>query len=192
MRCPMRCCPVIQLLALVFLAGAVASVRAEEVRRLEVGHDGGTYTVTFHVVLKAPATAVYAALTDFDAIRELTPGIIASRRMGATPEGWPQVRNTLEGCVLSFCRRMTQQWVVHESGGGLILTRIEPGPSDFSSGWALWRVAGDAQRTDLHYEAALTPSFWVPPLVGPWLIETNMAEGLRTLARRLEDRAGGG
>jgi hypothetical protein len=173
---------------LLLLAPGAASERVE---RLEVGHEGGTYSVQFRVALQAPASAVYRVLTDFDAIHELTPGIQSSKSVGRTEAGRQRVRNTLEGCVLSFCRRMVQQWVVREPGGGRILTRIEPDPSDFSSGWALWRVRSAGNGTMLYYRAELTPSFWVPPLVGPWLIEKNMSDNLRTLAARVEARAAG-
>ena len=73
-----------------------------------------------------------------------------------------------------------------------IVPRVLPQMSDLRYGLARWRMsacADDRRRTCLEFKAELEPDFWVPPLIGPWLIQRKLhqeaivtAEGIEKLA----------
>lgn len=66
-----------------------------------------------------------------------------------------------------------------------------PGQGEFESGSCLWRVVPDANGTRLHDEATRAVGFWVPPLIGTWVIARTLREQLTYSVMLLERAAGG-
>lgn len=90
-----------------------------------------------------------------------------------------------------------------DAHGGVLRSRLMPQGSDFKAGQGLWRVApcpAPARSSCVDVRIRMVPAFWVPPLIGPWLIREKMREqahgasvGLQRLAQRyLRDRAKAG
>jgi hypothetical protein len=75
---------------------------------------------------------------------------------------------------------------VETAGNGDILTRTDPGMSDFEHGEETWQIRAEGRGTRLHYRASLTPSFFIPPYIGPWLLKSRLREELTVISNRLE------
>ena len=63
---------------------------------------------------------------------------------------------------------------------------ILPEQSDFRYGHAVWQLEADGADTLMHFTAQLEPSFWVPPLIGPWLFENKIVGELLESATTIE------
>lgn len=171
------------------LAGMAASAPAAEVLEAEVRHNDGRYSVRFAVQLAAPRERVQHLLTDYENYASYFRTVKESRVLGRTPDGALRVRLLLRSCVLFFCREATQVKDITEHPDGRLEARIDPKHSDFRETVEHWRVEGDAKETRLSYRAALEPTFYVPPLIGPWLLRNNIARALERGAQRIEKRA---
>ena len=53
-------------------------------------------------------------------------------------------------------------------------------------GQARWRLENSSGDTRLLFEARIRPAFWVPPLIGPWVIGRVLREEARSTCDGLE------
>lgn len=67
-----------------------------------------------------------------------------------------------------------------------IIGRIIPKNSDFKSGWMKWQLSEISGKTSIHFSSELTPNFWVPPFIGPLLIQYKLEDEARYSIQQLE------
>jgi len=168
-----------------------ACADAATVLELTISRDHDTYEISFDAVVNAPAPEVYRVLSDFALLTELSPAIVSVRVEHPADGGLERVHSVLKGCFLIFCKEAAEVDEVTESTPSTIAARIIPGLGDFKDGSYVWRIQGDGERTLLRYHATRTPAFWVPPLIGPWIIERTMRKHVQASAERLEKLATG-
>ena len=171
-----------------FAAAAAATLAASpastaEVLGVDVTHEKGVYHVRIEALLDAPRDAVFAVLTDYARWADVNDMIEESVVLeGATPAE-QLVRTVAEGCALGFCKTFTQVQWMRASDGRRIEALIVPERSDMRSGWAKTELSDADGRTLFRYEMSLEPDFWVPPLIGPWIIQRKLrAESIQTAA----------
>lgn len=169
------------LLALLAMpAGAV------QVEHLQVVRDGDRYGIQVEARLNAGAHAIWQRLIDFPGYPDITPAIESCERIGAAPEGGDLVLTRARACVIGFCKEVTQLQRVQQLGFGELLAEIDPAGSDFRYGLAHWWLTPGEGTTGLRFEAELEPKFWVPPLLGPWLIARALKSEARASVANLE------
>ena len=76
---------------------------------------------------------------------------------------------------------MTQVQDVKQHAGGMIEAVTVPALSDFRRGIYRWQLRGENAATRMRFTAVLEPDFWVPPLIGPWMIKRKLLEEFGTL-----------
>jgi hypothetical protein len=54
---------------------------------------------------------------------------------------------------------------------------------------AQWEFRAVDQRTQLDFNAELEPAFWIPPFVGPWLVENSLREEAQRTSSGIEQLA---
>jgi hypothetical protein len=159
---------------------------AAEVNMLHISQSGDSYRISFEAVVNAPARRVYEMLADYGRLDQLSPVIVAIS-VEPTPNGHGErVRSVLKSCIAFICREIKQVEDVTEPDAYTIVATVVPGQSDFKGGHCVWHIADEGSRTRLHYEATRTIGFWVPGLIGPWLIKRTMHEHLTSSVAELE------
>jgi len=169
-----RLCSRLGVAAAAALLAGLAPATAVLAGPLVVARHGAAYAITFESVVDAAPRQVYAVLSDYARLGELSPAIVSVRVMPAPGGRGVRVRSVLKSCVWVFCRSVVEVQDVVEPDGRTIVGRIVPGQGDFARGWAVWRVAALGGRTRVRYEASFVPAFWVPPLIGPWALERSL------------------
>lgn len=159
---------------------------AGEVLETEVLHDAGKYTVRFDVRLAAPPERLKHYLTDYDNYATYFASIKESRVLNRAADGTLRVRLQLSSCILFFCRTVNLVRDITEQPDGTIIARVDPARSDFRETIEQWRVTDDHGNTRLRYRAELIPTFYVPPLIGPWLVKRQIRAALEAGAEKLE------
>ena len=76
-----------------------------------------------------------------------------------------------------------------QHGGGLIEALTVPALSDFRRGIYRWRLQSENGATRMQFTALLEPDFWVPPVIGPWLIKRKLLDEVRVTTAAIESRA---
>ena len=158
---------------------------AATVLHTEVRHEAGRYAVALEVQLDAEPARVRALMTDYARLDRLSKTIVASRIVRATEDA-VRVRVDFRACVLIFCRTLRKTQEVREEPGGDIRSDYDPAESDFAFGREHWRIRAEGSGTRVRYDAELVPSFFVPPLIGPWIVKLKLRDELETTAARLE------
>jgi hypothetical protein len=67
----------------------------------------------------------------------------------------------------------------------------EPAKSDFKFSRERWRLVKDGEGTLLIYDFEMEPAFWVPPVIGPYVIKRSLASGGVDAIDRIEALAQG-
>lgn len=154
---------------------------AATVQSLSVHHHGHRYAVDLHMRLDAPMSAVYSVLTDYSQLQRVNPAIKYTHIL-PTSAGTPtEVKTRVHLCVAFYCRDLVQVQKMYATPPNRLRAVIVPFLSDFKAGSAYWHLSRDSGNTQLHFHASMTPDFWVPPVIGPWLIQRVLrAQAVRT------------
>lgn len=161
---------------------------ANETVQASASHEHGSYHLQLEAEIEADFARVYALVTDFDHMSRLNPAILESAALAA-PDG-ERRRFRLRSCILFYCLKARVTERIERVGGEVIIATVVPEESDFSAGRSEWRLTPVAAgRTRIRLETEVTPSFWVPPLIGPWLIQRKLQEEGRATVRRIEELA---
>jgi len=149
--------------------------QAGEVRLSHVDYQGGHYLVQLEMKIEAELDTVYTILTDFNNLNQVNDSIKISRLLHS--EGKQHhVLFEVEGCVWFICRRVKQVQRVNEMGNGYIQGVILPDKSDMEYGRVLWHIRYEDGHTFIQYRADFVPAFFIPPLIGPYIMKGRLLE----------------
>ena len=169
---------------LIFSVFAVVS--AAVLQNVDVTYQDGRYELVVQSQLSAPREAVFDILTDYEQFGRISRTYTAYGFLDPTPDGTPVVYTTMEGCVLFFCKSMHRVEVVEIRAPDFIRAVALPEQSDFRYAVSQWDLESRDGVTHLTYRLEVEPDFWVPPVVGPWILKRRLESGGRRGVNRIE------
>jgi hypothetical protein len=131
---------------------------------------------------------VYRLLTDYAHLHDINPAIRESRILRTDSPARHRIRTVTRVCVLFYCRDVTQIQDMVQSSGYTIEADILPQDSDFRRGHGQWRLLPEGDATVMQFRAELEPAFFLPPLLGPWLIRREMVKQISEIVMIIEAR----
>jgi hypothetical protein len=166
---------------------------AAQVSAVQVTRDGTRFLIDMHIAIDEPPPAVFRALQDYAAMARYNPDLRAVRLEKTASPDRVRLFTTVHTCVLIFCKMMHQEQIMTATAntdGGTLHADLVSG--DFKGGYGLWVVRPcpakpAASCMDIRIE--LVPAFWVPPVIGPWVIRRKMDEEARRTSAGLERTA---
>lgn len=171
-------------------AALTGKVQAAQFYAFTVTHTDERYRVSADVFLAAPLPQVYAVLTDYDHLTRIGGAIRESRILKQIDAHTYLVYVESRGCVLFFCQTIRQTQQVTELTPQDVLAEAIPEKSDVKMSSTSWHLEPQDSGTRMRWEVSMQPDFWIPPLIGPPMVEHalrsegwDMAEGLEKLAR---------
>lgn len=177
-----------RLLAALLLAAPPAP--AGEIAQANISYRDGRYEIDADMHLDATAAAVRRIVTDYDHLERLSGTITDAVVLERYDERRLKRRLSINTCVLFFCARFDMVENVEAVNPDDIRTTIIPEESDFEYGESRWQITPiDAHHTSLHFSAIRQPHFWIPPLIGPWLMKRKMLFELKDTVLRIEQLA---
>jgi hypothetical protein len=156
----------------------------------EAEHDNGRYTLSFEVVLNAARDKVWQIMTDYDHLMRVSKVIVESRILKKEDENRHRVGVTLHACVMIFCKTMNKVVDIQARPKDDIVVTGVPALSDFRYSVEHWQVSAEGANTRLHYTAEMVPDFFVPPLIGPWMVKYFLKREIAATAIQVEALAG--
>ena len=179
------------LSALILLAAAIsAPLCAAEIRNLEVHEHQGSYSVNFDALVDAPHESIYAIIADPTRWPQLSHIVTASEVVAELPGDRRKVRVTFQDCILIFCQTIHKHEALQTAADGNIDTLAIPEQSDFSYAHEHWRISSEGRGTRVRYQAEMTPSFYVPPLIGAYILKAKIRSLLLHVTANLETLTG--
>ncbi len=170
-------------------------VHAAQVLSVQVTRDDGRFRIGMRITIDAPAPAVFRALQDYSAMKRYNPDLRAVRVQSTGTPGRVRLFTTIHTCVLIFCKTMRQEQIMTAIAGphgGVLEAKLLPRGSAFKAGSGRWTVRpcpSAPATTCLDARIELVPAFWVPPVIGPWVLRRKMAEEARRTSAGLERMA---
>jgi hypothetical protein len=175
------------------LAVASAATSAATIERLDITRDGARFSMALSAQIDAPLERSYAVFRDFSLLPQINDAVEQVRLLDDAPPGAQRLYTRVRVCVSLFCTRLDQVQDLREHSdaqGRSFHAVVIPERSNLRHGNAQWHMRECSGGTCLEFRAQLEPKFWVPPLIGPWLIERAMrreavatALGIERLAR---------
>ena len=174
------------LLALLCVLQAAAFVEESA----EVSFHGRSYAYRFTAVLDAPLDAVSTVVTDYDRLARLNDSITESRELSRSGEHALRRLLALRQCLLLFCfdmRFVEDVVIAPEEKLTVIRTAVVPAESSFRDGVAEWRLeALSSSRSRMTLSATQTPDFWIPPVIGPLVLQRVFVREVRETTGNIE------
>lgn len=145
-------------------------VTAAEMLDVEVDYEDGLYMMTSSVWFDAPLENVYEIFRRWDYSAEFSSAIVEARDVEADELGRPQYYVRNRGCVLFFCRSFERRGHAELEPNSWLIARADPDTSDFKRSDERWDFVAQDGGTVVKYDLKMTPDFWIPPGIGPYMI----------------------
>lgn len=157
---------------------------AGSVNKSYVDYDGEEYHLNLVMIVNAPSAKVWQHLTNYSQLKKVNPAIQQTKVIKRGK--MTRVKVISEGCIWVFCRTLTQLQDIRDLGQGYLVVSEVEGQSDFASGYTMWHVVPHNKGTKVSIRARLTPDFWIPPFIGPWLFKDALLEQGEIVINNLE------
>ncbi|MEM7611824.1 MAG: SRPBCC family protein [Pseudomonadota bacterium] len=168
------------------LLSLAAPAGAAEILSIDVTHEDGRYFMRSETWFDAPRAGVFDVLTDYERFDRISSIYEDSRFEPPAEDGTTRVYTTVKGCVLFFCQTMSRTERLEADGLGFIRATTEEGSSDFDYSVAIWELSEKDGGTLVVYAVEMEPAFWVPPLIGPYVMKRKLRKGGEDAIVRIE------
>jgi hypothetical protein len=160
------------------------TLQAAELRSIEVGHDAGEYHLVSVVWFGTGIESTYRVFSRWKYSTRFSNAIVEARDLPPDVDGQPGFYVKNRGCVVFFCKTLVRQGRVELYPNVSLRAYADPAHSDFELSDERWTFAEEDGGTRVRYELHLRPNFWVPPAIGPYLIQRKLRKnGVRALDR---------
>jgi carbon monoxide dehydrogenase subunit G len=161
---------------------------ADEIKvRTALTADGKTIQVAVALALQVNPDVVWAVLNDYENMPRFVPDILATRLISASPG---RKRVEIDGVArllfLEFPTHTTLE-VVDQPDGSVAINSVA---GNLAIHGAV-RVHGDGPTTRVGYRVRMTPDFWLPPLIGGYLIGRQIMRQFEGVVAEMHRRADG-
>lgn len=168
-----------------------SAIYPADLREVTVERDDKRYRLVSQTHFDASAKDLYRVLTDYDLFTEFSSVFVESRNVRAGSNGKPRYFTKMEGCMLFFCKSFVRVGELTLTPDTEIIALADPEQSDFEYSRERWILIPEGNGTLLVYDFELEPSFWVPPVLGPFVMKRVLKAGGTNAVDRIEALAQG-
>lgn len=178
-----------RFVAFLLIASLCVSVHAAQFHSIKVSRNGDTYHLNADVYLDAPLPQVYRVLTDYNHLTRISGVIQRSRLLNRTDPHTALVYVESRVCVLFFCHAIKETQKIVESPPDDITAEAIPAQSNVKLADSTWHLQAEGTGTRMQWNLTIVPEFWIPPLIGPALVEGELRAEAQYSARGIEKLA---
>jgi len=170
------------------LAGAAPGAHASDLF-VTVTEAGDEYKLRAVAVLDAPEEYVYQVITDYRHADRIDPAITSIEILPTERNGVTRVKNRSAHHLGPFAFDI--EWVgdIVETGHRRVDITTVPELSSFESGFAVWEIHPDGDRTRVRHVSTLKPKFFILPVIGDNLVKKHVEDETRNIFQRIERQA---
>ncbi len=174
------------LVALALLVASPALALDEE--DVSIEKVGRAYRIQMAFDVPASIDQIKSVLTDFAHPSRLSPAV-TRREILDQQDGGVRVRTEFRDCVVFFCKTMMLVHDVSVSATEVRADVVAEG-SDFRNGFLRWSMDSIADGSShVVFDAVMEPDFFVPPLIGSFLVRNALRKQVFTTAKNLVSEA---
>lgn len=157
-----------------------------DLREISVELIDDRYNLASKAYFAATPENIYRVLSDYDLFVQFTSAFVETRNLPPDEKGRPRFYTRMEGCVLMFCKSFERSGHLLLEPDEEIIAIAAPEGSDFKYSRERWHLAREGDGTVLTYTFEMEPDFWVPPVIGPYLIKRTLRDNGRDVIDRIE------
>ena len=174
---------IVLILCCVFVSAVGAAAILQSV---EVKYEGKRYQLVSESQLSAPIEAVFDVLVDYDQFEKISSIYEDSGYMDSSPDGDTLAYTIIRGCVLFFCKSFRRIERLELNPPVFIRAIVLPEQSDFRYSVSEWKLESRDGGTFVMFSLEMEPDFWIPPVIGPWVIKKRLEQDARPALDRIE------
>ena len=159
---------------------------AAELRSVNVEYEDGHYFMDSEIWFDAGQEAVFNVFLDWDLAVDFSSVIIESKNVGPDEHGGMGFYIHNRGCILFFCKSARRNGSVTSEAFTVIRAVADPELSDFDLSEETWTFQAADEGTIVRYALKMKPSFWIPPLIGPYLMKKKLRDDGSDAFNRIE------
>ncbi len=168
-----------RIVACLLLCAWSASAGAAQLLEFEFERKGQRYTLRSESYIDVPPQGVFNVLSDYDGLHRISSLIVESRDLGAGPDGEHLVFTNNSGCLAFFCKSVKKVERLEVQPPNEIVTIVVPERSEVSYSRSRWVLEREGRGTHLSYSVDTEISFWVPPMIGNYLLRRWLRKGAK-------------
>lgn len=173
-----------RLRVLLLLLGAAGPACAADLRSVEIDREKGVYRMHSVVWFDADIVTVYGVFLDWDLSEQFSSVVVEARNTGSDATGDRGFYTRNRACVLFFCKSVERHGKVEHEPHRFIRAKADPEVSDFHLSNEEWLFEEEGEGTLITYTLEMRPKFWIPPVVGPYVLKRKMkSDGTAALDR---------
>jgi hypothetical protein len=163
-----------------------SSLGAAELRSVEVDRVDGRYKLTSQVWFDTDIDSIFAVFLDYDLASQFSSFIAEARNLEPGENGQRRFYIRNEGCVWFFCSSFERTGHIEHEARVFIRSTAEPELSDFSFSEEEWRFQPEGRGTLVAYDFEFEPKFWIPPVIGPYMLQRKLERDSAGAIHRME------
>ena len=171
------------------LPAALNIAGAAEIQEIDVSKKSDKYLVNSVTFMAAPIEDVFDVLADYDRFHRVSSTFVESRFLEKEANGNGVVYTVAKGCIAFFCRTLKRTEKLEVTAPTVITASVIPERSDLKFGVATWDLETVEGGTRVVYRMEMQPDFWMPPLIGAYLMKRSLSKVGGKAAQRIEDLA---
>ena len=145
-----------------------------DLRTVEVEREESRYSLKSEAYFAARREDLYRVLTNYDLFEQFSSAYVETRNVGKDEQGRPRFFARMQGCVLLFCKEFVRHGYLELTPNSEIVAITDPEGSDFNYSRERWQLKSEGEGTLLIYDFEMEPGFWVPPIIGPYVIQRSL------------------
>lgn len=166
---------------------ATSVTLAADLLSIDVVYDGKTYEFESVVLFGTGIEETYYVFSRWDYSTRFSSAVAEAR--DTEIDGQPGYYVVNRGCVLFFCKTITREGRVEREHNKVMRAFADPEKSDFRQADEVWEFSEVDGGTRVIYRLTMEPGFWVPPAIGPWMIQRKLRKEGGTAIDRIEEVA---
>ncbi|MEO5367705.1 MAG: hypothetical protein H7831_15375 [Magnetococcus sp. WYHC-3] len=164
--------------------------QALELALFQVNGEGQDYTVHAQGVVNSPARLIVERITDYAHLSDINQIVRSSTILEGAAHENALVRVEARACFLIYCttKIAIQRYTLEP---GRVRVEILPNKGHFKGENLVWEFKElEGNRTEFKLHSHIQPDFWIPPMVGSWVVRGLLSQEARGTLTTL-DRLGG-
>ncbi len=159
-----------------FVLCASSLATAADLRDIQVERADGIYTLQSVVWFDAGIDTVYHVFLDWDLSEQFSSVVVEARNLGSDATGDRGFYTRNRACVLFYCKSVERFGRVEHEPAIFIKAITDPERSDFHLSNETWEFSEEDDGTLIRYQLEMRPKFWIPPVIGPYVLKKKMRE----------------
>ena len=161
-------------------------VSSASLKKSSIEYKDKRFLYSFEAQINARHDRVLDKLHNFEQWDRLNGNISKSKVLETLPGNKIKRLLTLTQCIFTFCFNLKFVEIVTLSKDRLEMN-IVAGEGNFSAGRAIWETVSEGTyKTLIRVNATLSPDFWIPPVVGPLVLEKVFLKQIKKTIETIE------